>query len=578
MKKRVGLVIDSKKVSKQTYDFIQQSLGAKNYSITTLVIHHVNARENRVARVLSKIKAQGLFKVFSDGFFDIVCQLESLKVKGKRKFRGFYDTFELSDTDYETISVQPRCSNNDSVYEYSKIDLETIKNAELDLLIHCGDSVLSGEILTICPHGVIAFHHADADINRHGLVGFWEVYHKNPRTGFVIQRLTNDSAGGDILYKGYVPTSTSYGLNVAKLYEMSNPFLHRVIEDITSAAPTLTVHEKTPYNGSCHCAPNFVQTLHYLCQKIGMSLGGLPQKIMGKKDRWGVAYQFTESWNDVTLSRSIKIPNPKNRFLADPFLIKRQGKHYCFVEDYDYSTRKAFISVYEISKDASKDLGIALIEDCHLSYPYIFEYDNELYMCPETYQKGEIRLYKCDDFPLKWTYHKTIMSAVSAADTTIFFRDDRWWLFTNIDLSSVGEHASQLHIFHSSNPLSDNWIPHKHNPVIFDSLKGRNGGFIQDHTGSYRVYQRQGFDNYGEAFGVAKIESLSANTYVEKPLFEVEPRFFPNIKGTHTYNYCEGLLVFDYVETAKKKTGAVSNKPVDLEQKSAFTSSSQAAL
>ena len=50
----------------------------------------------------------------------------------------------------------------------------------------------------------------------------------------------------------------------------------------------------------------------------------------------------------------------KNRFLADPFVIYRNGSHYCFVEDFSYAENKGCISVYEISHDGYQELGVAL--------------------------------------------------------------------------------------------------------------------------------------------------------------------------------------------------------------------------
>ena len=64
-------------------------------------------------------------------------------------------------------------------------------------------------------------------------------------------------------------------------------------------------------------------------------------------------------------------------------------------------------------------------------------------------KRTKLRLYKCLDFPLNWQFYKTIMKNVSAADTQIFFFDNKWWLFTNIDESQIEEHSSQLQIFHS---------------------------------------------------------------------------------------------------------------------------------
>ena len=65
--------------------------------------------------------------------------------------------------------------------------------------------------------------------------------------------------------------------------------------------------------------------------------------------------------------------------------------------------------MYKLSPGTICKIGIALIEEFHLSYPYLFEFKDDLYMCPETGEKGEIRLYKCIDFPLKWVFHKTTL-------------------------------------------------------------------------------------------------------------------------------------------------------------------------
>ena len=52
--------------------------------------------------------------------------------------------------------------------------------------------------------------------------------------------------------------------------------------------------------------------------------------------------------------------------------------------------------------------------------------------------------------------------------------------------------------------------------------------------------------------GVAKITALDTENYVEESLFEIEPKFFEGLTGTHTYNYKDGLLVFDYAKMSKK--------------------------
>lgn len=556
MKKQVGIIVDTISVSKQISDLITLSKQSENYEITALVINNIEPKNrNLVSQIYSYVHRRGLNKFLNNLLFKIVSKIESYVVKRSSKFHSFYRKTKLNREDFVTIDVTPKISKSGLVYRYGEEDIKHIKELNLDLLVRGGSGILRGDILDVCPNGIISFHHADNEINRGGPPGFWEVYERNPRTGFIIQRLKNELDGGDVLYKGFVTTSWFYSLNVAVLYEIANPFLHHVLEEITSEKQKLKVYEKTPYCYPLYTTPSVLKTLIYLLKTLKVIASKISRKIQGKGFRWAVAYQFSERWDDITLWRSKKIINPKNRFLADPFVIKKNGDHFCFVEDFDYRTNKGSISAYKITSSSYDSIGVVLEEDFHLSFPFIFEYENELFMCPETHNKGEIRVYKCTQFPTKWEFHKTLMKDISAADSIIFERDNIWWLFTNIDKSGVGDHSCQLHIFSADNPLSDEWIAHENNPVIFNPLVARNGGMIVSQNEIYRIYQRQGFDMYGEACGIARITSLSPTEYTEEIHSVIEPHFFKGIKGTHTFNFESDLIVFDYVEVSNKDTG-----------------------
>ena len=245
----------------------------------------------------------------------------------------------MNTEEFVTIDVKPKISKSGLIYRYDEEDIKRIKELNLDLLVRGGGGILKGDILDVCPNGVISFHHADNEINRGGPPGFWEVYERNPRTGFIIQRLKNELDGGNVLYKGFVSTSWFYSLNLAKLYEVANPFF-QVLDDITSEKQKLAVYGKTPYSHPLYTTPSVFQTLIYILKTSKILASKISRKIQGKSFRWGVAYQFSEKWDDITLWRSKQISNPKNRFLADPFVIKKNGAHFCFVEDLDYRTNK----------------------------------------------------------------------------------------------------------------------------------------------------------------------------------------------------------------------------------------------
>ena len=105
-----------------------------------------------------------------------------------------------------------------------------------------------------------------------------------------------------------------------------------------------------------------------------------------------VSYQFSPNWKSFSFWRSKKIRNPKNGFYADPFLFQSGERNYCFVEEYDYDNKKGHISVIEITPKGYTPLGKVLEEDFHLSFPFVFQYEDQIFMCPETQDVGQIRL------------------------------------------------------------------------------------------------------------------------------------------------------------------------------------------
>jgi len=82
---------------------------------------------------------------------------------------------------------------------------------------------------------------------------------------------------------------------------VAKPFLHHVLEDITSESPKLKVLKKSPYSHPLYTIPNILQTLIYLL-KTSYVLGyKIFRKLLGKSFCWSVAYQFSKKWNDAKL-------------------------------------------------------------------------------------------------------------------------------------------------------------------------------------------------------------------------------------------------------------------------------------
>ena len=106
-------------------------------------------------------------------------------------------------------------------------------------------------------------------------------------------------------------------------------------------------------------------------------------------------------------------------------------------------------------------------EKFHLSYPHIFKDNNEYYMIPETMEDSSIRLYKAINFPMKWEFKKTLISNISAVDTTTLFYKNKVWLFTNIAKNGASD-WEELYLFYSDSILGGRI--HIHLTPLFQTL------------------------------------------------------------------------------------------------------------
>jgi hypothetical protein len=186
-----------------------------------------------------------------------------------------------------------------------------------------------------------------------------------------------------------------------------------------------------------------------------------------------------------------------------------------------------------------------LAEPFHLSFPYLFEFDGTIYMCPECHASRQIRLYRSIEFPYKWEFAKAIMTDVSASDTMVFQEGERWWMLTNLERTGRGDFRSELHLFSAASPLSESWVPHPANPVKIDPLGGRNAGLLRDGDKLYRAGQVQGFDRYGVSIRLFEICSLSLEDYRERLVAEIHPGFREGLLGTHHLSSTGSVTVVD---------------------------------
>jgi hypothetical protein len=234
-----------------------------------------------------------------------------------------------------------------------------------------------------------------------------------------------------------------------------------------------------------------------------------------------------------TLEDYIPFLPGREHFYADPMLFKHQGMNYIFFEDYDY--RKGVIRWSTISQDGAISAPeLALELPIHLSFPFVFLENNDIFMIPETYDAKEVALFRTVKFPSNWEKHKVLVRGEHFADSMLFKHDGYWWLFTAVDVD-------RLRVYYSTS-LDEDFVPH---PINKQNLPGRNAGSVFYEDGHLVRPVMDCSKGYGTSMTLNRIEKLTPDEFVEISSAHIQPTWAPNLDGTHTYNQNEDFVIYD---------------------------------
>ncbi len=497
--------------------------------------------------------------------FDVPHIIEHKEISNSKKFK-FSISFILKFIAlffiqmFEVVNVRKNPVNQKYLSKYNlemilsirqsfiRCNEEFFRKEKLDILINFSDFKISDSIFQNSKFGIIKPFGNIFSSNQSLSLGFLEVLKRSPQSPIIILHSKNHNEDF-LIFDGKIMTRSSWHQNRAMLLNKSNAMILTYLKKFYVKKNFDNQINFRRYNLIEQEKVNLTQSLEYLFLVLGRLIFSSflnKFKISKKHNRWYVAY-FKGNDFKKDLRKAHEIKNLPGRFFADPFVINYQDRTICFVEDFFFSESKGKISAIEIFETGYKYLDIVLEENFHLSYPYLFVENGNLYMIPETSEVNQIRLYQSINFPTRWELKEVLMEGVSAVDTVVFKNKNLWYMLTNICSSGIDDHSSELHIFYSERFDSQEWKPiKKSNPIIFDSLKARNGGFFELNNNQYRVNQVQDFSHYGKCFEVNLITDISVENYKEEKILEINPSFLDNIISTHHYNSNGDYTVFDY--------------------------------
>ena len=540
-KLKIGLLMDSFDVPYWIYKMIEKIQDSTHSQISLIIMNETKTTKNNPILKVKNNRDYFLYKIYT--------RLEN------KTYHPDIDGFQIKNTaelleNIEKISVMPELTKYSDWINDD--DVNTIRKYDLDVIIRLGFRILKGGILDSAKCGIWSFHHADNNVNRGGPAGFWEVFQQEPTTGSILQILNEDLDGGQIIAKSYSTTdSTFVKRNQNNYYMKSLSFLPRKLKELHEVGKDEFLKRVQAENEDLifYDRPLYGKPKNGQFLKLGLINF---RKLVNRKirnwfyfDQWFLLFDIKDGISK-SLWRYKKILPPKDRFWADPHVITRDDKYFIFIEEYIYKKGKGHIALIEMDKQGNYQYkGKILEKSYHLSYPFVFEFNKNFYMIPESSSNKKIEIFKCIEFPNKWEFHGNLMSDIDAVDSTILFHDNKWWLFTGIKENDGASNSDELFLFYSQDPTSDQWIPHPQNPIISDVRRARPAGKIFSYQNKLYRPSQDGSYYYGYGININRIKKITEFEYEEEVENKILPKWDEQITRIHTFTYVDGLSVMD---------------------------------
>jgi hypothetical protein len=439
--------------------------------------------------------------------------------------------------------------------------LSRVEAANLDVLLLLCHVSAGLSAAGLARHGAWSLHHGDGGMYRSGPPGFWECYDRNPRTGSVLLRDDADS-GRTVLYRSW--SATDFGsLHRSRnpLYWKAAAFPERCLRrlhdrgDLDTAAGDEA--EVAPPSGG-RGMPGSAAMVAFLARLLADSAWVKARSFaVTRRTRWFVAVRRRPAeapWSSQGTGFRLLKP-PRDRYYGDPRAFERNGVTYVFLEDYRFDREKGVIGYVRLDAEG-RPLGksrVVLERPYHLSYPFVFDWQGEVFLVPETRSNRTVELYRAVEFPDRWVLDTVLMSDVAAVDATVYPHGERLWMFVN--MAGLGYTANEeLHVFHATSPRGP-WHPHPANPVVSDVSSSRPAGALFLEGGKLVRPAQDCALRYGHAVTFREVLALSESEYRERPLGRLGPEWCAGNRGTHTYARTPTFEAIDgHVQLARWKS------------------------
>ena len=328
----------------------------------------------------------------------------------------------------------------------------------------------------------------------------------------------------------------------------------RLVEGVVRTIARIDAGERAPITDGPNAASKGSSSIlrsagHFASDRTARKFERARDRLVGNAPRWHVAWRTITDASEppqagtLDLSTFRILPDGGKRFFADPFVFVHQGVRHVFVEELPDATGTGVISHFTISDDGSASAPrVVLATPHHLSYPFVFQRDGDIWMLPESAAAGGLDLYRAEAFPDRWVKHARLIEG-RLHDATLFEHGDRLWI-------AAGAEAFQSSTWDAlalywSATLAGPWHAHAKNPVVVDARAARPAGPLWRAGGQLYRPAQDCSGGYGGAIAVNRIVTLTPDKFeeVRDGTIAFNPEL--NLLGPHTICRAGSIEVVD---------------------------------
>jgi len=443
-----------------------------------------------------------------------------------------------------------------SYFRFTATDEERLKTLDLDVLLLFWSGLASPEVSRLARYGVWFFLDHERLFTGLAPPGFWEVLNAQPVMVQCLKARLAESEMAVTLHQHFGPIhARSIRLSRNNMLWKSVQFVSRKLDELHRSGSIDAIAKKKECRADVVIGEGTGSNVTVMKSATAHVSRFVRDRFIGLQyfDQWAIAYKYSSCTDcvDRAFADYTWLIPPKDRFWADPFPVHTKEQDFLFFEECLNSESRGHLCVAAIDKSGLKeDPRVILSRGYHLSYPFVFSWEGERYLIPESREANRIDVYRFDSFPYNVSYYKTIMDNVDAVDATLFERDGRWWMFVGIAQPGT-QNVDELFLFSADNPFGP-WVSHPKNPIKSDVRAARPAGMVSMRQGKYYRPAQDCSQSYGYAIRLQEIKVLSETDYAEEEVMTICPDWSSDLLGTHTLNAAGSLSVIDALKRRRR--------------------------